>query len=210
MKAWKYTLTLFLGLGMFGFGARVQAQTVQPATDQDAGHPQRGIPMPTPIETMMETGDFAKALSEFEKYTKTLKSNPCDVTYLNYVFYSRMSWSDTAKAAFYQEKSDSYADQFLQACGNTVEAYLLKDRKMMQKDPDSTVAWMTKAIEIDPSYDVLYMLRGSALWELKRTEEACADFKKAKEMTELYGEYYDTNCVESKDAAEEATETPAE
>ena len=37
-------------------------------------------------------------------------------------------------------------------------------------------------MNLEPDYVVLYTMRGNALFSLGRKEEACADFKKAKEL----------------------------
>lgn len=201
MKALKYTLTLFLGLGMLGFSARLQAQ----ATRQD-----NDVRPPAYIEDLLAKQAYAKAVTEFEKYIGSAQGTACDLCYQSFMFYNRLLGEDTTKTGFYQEKVDFYINQYLQSCGNTVNAYVLRANRMDPQDFDSTVVWMTKAIALDAAYADLYLMRGYALWQLQRTKEACDDFKKAKEIDEFYGDYYDTNCVEPEDAAEEATATPAE
>lgn len=152
-------------------------QTEQPQVEL----PQRGMPTPRPIEIMMDEGKFDQAVSAFEQYMDTAQGNPCDLIYLPYTFYNRLLWEDPSKTAFYREKMDFYIDKFLQTCGHTVEGYLLREERMEPKIPDSVVVWMTKAIALDSTFDLPYLLRGHALWELQRTQEACADYKQAAE-----------------------------
>ncbi|MDE5606435.1 MAG: hypothetical protein K2I68_03940 [Bacteroidales bacterium] len=218
MKALKYTLTLILGLGMLGFSARVQAQAsgqtseVVPAhatplpevpaqvqdeqpAQQVEEQPQRGMVTPKAIEELMDNRDFESAIKEFEKYMKTAKGDPCDLIYLPLSFYERLRMEDASKTDLYQSKMDYYTNQFLQTCGNTVDGYLLKE-SLGERIPDSTVASMTLAIEIEPNYAMLYTMRGDALWQLNRTQEACADFKKAMELKDEYAiHFYKINCA---------------
>lgn len=158
---------------VFPDSAQIAAQREQP---------QRGMPTPRPIEIMMDEGKFDRAVSEFTKYMDTAQGDPCDLIYLPFTFYSRLLRDDTSKTAFYQEKADYYVDKFLQTCGNTVEGYQLKESLMEPKNPDSAVVWMTKAIALDSTVNMLYLVRAHALWELQRTREACADYKKAAEQ----------------------------
>lgn len=228
MKALKYGLTLILGLGMLGFGTRLQAQTSgqtadvvpanatpladipvmtlptdeadeQPAEEQ----PQRGMPTPQAIEDMVSRGEYAQAVAEFEKYMKTASGNPCDLLYLPYTFYDRLRIEDTAKADVYQGKVKIYVDKFLKTCGNTVEAYVLRDDLNEPRVPEQTIELMTKAIELEPEYVILYSRRASAFWELERTKEACADFKKAAELKEEFSaSMYKMYCVSLEGNAE--------
>lgn len=207
MKALKYGLALMIGLSMLGLSARVQAQTSDPMAEANADaqqtvqndEPQRGeLQIPKYIEDLVAHQEFEQAAGEFEKFIKAAKGDACDMNYVPYSFYARLVAEDTATISVYKEKADTYAKKFLQACGNTVEAYMLRDRMMEPKNYDSTVVWMTKAIALDAEYAFLYVTRGYALWELKRTQEACADYKKAKELNEFYGDYYDDNCAKSK------------
>ena len=153
----------------------------QQAEQPQVEWPQRGIPTPRPIEIMMDEGKFDQAVDEFEKYMTTAQGDACDLIYLPYTFYTRLLWEDASKTAFYQERRDFYIDTYLQTCGNTVEGYLLKEERMEPKNPDSTVVWMIKAIALDPTFDIPYLIRGHALWALQRPQEACADYKQAAE-----------------------------
>ena len=62
MKALKYGLTLVLGLSMLGWNARVQAQTQTQTESQNEEQPQRGIPTPKAIETLVDSGDYETAV----------------------------------------------------------------------------------------------------------------------------------------------------
>ena len=168
-----------------------------PALEKVQGEPvHRGIPTPRPIEIMMDEGKFEQAVQEFTNYMDTVQGDPCDLIYLPYTFYNRLLFEDSSNHAFYEEKMDFYIDKFLKTCGNTAEGYLLKEMMQDLKNPDSTVLWMTKAIALDSTYNVLYLVRGHALWELQRTKEACADFKKAAEMRNTEGqEVYNGRCL---------------
>ena len=203
MKALKYGLTLVLGLSMLGFSARVQAQAsgqtanVVPAhaaalsdvaVEQDGltaqqaeEQPQRGIPTPKAIEDLMDQGDYETAVKEFDKFIKTAKGNPCDLIYLPMSFYDRLAVEDTSKTDYYKAQAKSYLDKYMQTCGNTADAYLLQER-FDKQTPEVTVTRMTQAIKLDPDYIMPYTVRGNALWALGRTNEACADFTKAKEL----------------------------
>lgn len=226
MKALKYGIALMLGLGMLGCGARAFAQAsgqtrevtpanptpladVAPAATQSRPDspkplPERGIPTPRAIEDMVTNKQFAKAVSEFEKYMKTAQGTPCDLIFLPFTFYNRLLMEDTANPALYQEKVRFYVDKFLQTCGDTYEAYVLKDNIIEPRVPDSTVVWMTAAIKLEPKDPNLYISRGYALWQLGKTKEACADYAKAKELdAPFYGDYYDMQCAGSDEASEE-------
>lgn len=145
-------------------------------------NPQRGMPTPLPIEIMVNEGKYAQAVSEFEKYMDTAQGDPCDLIYLPFTFYRRLLDENPFEEEFYQGKVNFYIDKFLETCGNTVEGYQFKEGMMEPKIPDSAVVWMTKAIELDSTVNMLYLIRGHALWELQRTREACADYKKAAEL----------------------------
>lgn len=194
MKALKYGLTLILGLSMLGFNARVQAQMAAQQNNE--------LRIPAQIGDFVDQQAYAKAMVEFEKFIKTVQSNPCESFRLSLMFYNDLLQVDTTKTAFYQEKVDSYTNQYLQSCGNTAYAYLLKNARMESQDFDSTVVWMTKAIALNSTDAYLYHVRGYALWQLQRTEEACVDYKKAKELDEFYADYYDTQCVKPEESAE--------
>ena len=192
---------------MLGFSARVQAQESEIQNNND----NRGIRPPVTIEDLLMKQAYDKAVMEFEKYIKTAQGNPCDLLQLSFGVYSRLLDEDTTKTAFYQEKADYYFNQYMQACGNTADAYLLKNARMEPQNFDSTVLWMTKAIELDSTYADLYLTRGNALWQLQQTEQACADFQKVKELNPFYADYYDTQCVKPEEAQDAATEpAPAE
>lgn len=211
MKALKYGLTLLLGLSVCSFGTRVFAQASgqtaegQSVTEQAS----RGVQMPETIMKMLDNGDYAKAVMEFEKFNKVAKGTPCDLKFLPFSFYYGLLGVDTTRTAFYQEKVDYYLGQFMQACGNTVEAYVLKESMMEPKNYDSTVVWMTAAIKLDPNYAHLYLTRGVALWELGQTKEACADFEKAKELNPEFADYYQNNCEEKKEEVSEESDGEA-
>lgn len=222
MKALKYGLTLVLGLGMLGCGAQAFAQASSKQTKKVASatvsqpssenmtsamveegpspivakEPDRGIPMPQAVENLLGQRDFTKAIEEFEKFIATSKGDPCDLLYLPYTFYGRLMWMDTSRVFEYQKKQKYYMSEYQKKCENTVEAYLMKDQSSNPRIPDSTIVWITKAIEIDSSYAMLYSVRGEALWQLQRKKEACADFEKAVELNNdsFAVEFYRSNC----------------
>lgn len=220
MKALKYGLTLVLGLAMLS-GTGVFAQVAEPAAQaseaSQAGSawlPKHEAPhLPDMIDKLLTAQDYARATSEFEKFLKASKFNECDIINVSYIFYSRLLEADTTKTAFYQEKVDAYANSFLQSCGNTFEGYMLRESRQNPRIPDSTVAWMTAAMKLEPEAPILYGMRGEALLELGQTEAACKDLKKAMELdANTYADYYDTHCVKSEDTAgsAEGAETQAE
>lgn len=204
MKALKYGLTLVLGLTVLGFSARVQAQTAGQQNNE-------GVRIPAYIGNLVDQQAYGKAMVEFDKFIKTAPGDLCDILRLSFMFYNNLLQVDTAKADSYKGKVDSYRDQYLQSC-NTAYAYLLKNEQMNPQNFDSTVVWMTRAIALDATDGNLYLTRGYALWQLQRTEEACADYKKAKDLDEeFYGSNYDTWCVTPEESAEVAAEpAPAE
>lgn len=219
MKALKYGLTLVLGLSMLsGTGLRAQNIELAPPSEASPAGPtwQPKHEPPHLSETLRKyiaSEDYNRALSEFEKYKKSASLTECEMVFVHYTFYSLLldANTDTAKIAFYQGKIDTYANSFLQSCGNTVEGCIMKMARQVERIPDSTVAWMTIAIKLEPEMPMLYNTRGSALWELGQTEEACADFKKAKELdANMYADYYDTHCVKPEETAETVEGTPAE
>ena len=212
MKALKYGLTLILGLSMV-CGASVWAQEAgQAAQTGSEWRPKHEAPrLPDAINNLLTSGAYTKAEAEFEKYMKTVKFDACDMIYVPYMFYSRLLEEDTTSTALYQEKVDAYANQYLQSCGNTFEAYMMRINKTDPQDFDAIVTLVTAAMQIEPDATFLYGMRGSALWQLQRTEEACADYKKAKELDESYADYYDTQCVKPEEAQDAAAEpAPAE
>lgn len=205
MKTLKYGWTLLLGLTVLGFSMRVQAQTAGQQNNE-------GVRIPAYIGDFVDQQAYGKAVMEFDKFIKTAPGDPCDLLQLSFMFYNNLLQEDTTKTDFYKNKVNSYRDQYLQSCGNTAYAYMLKNEQMDPQNFDSTVVWMTKAIALDATNGNLYLTRGYALWQLQRTEEACADYKKAKELDdEFYGSNYDTQCVKPEDAQDAAAEpAPAE
>ncbi len=223
MKAWKYGLTLVLGLSM-GLGAQVFAQASgqtqevvpnnpntlpeEPAAtagqdqiDQQVDEPQRGVPTPKVIENLVDKQEYAKAVEEFEKFIKTAKGNPCDLIYLRVSFYDRLALEDTSKAKAHQTKRDGFIKELEGKCAQMPDLYVLKARLDSDQSPEAAIRWMTKAIAVDPSYSFVYDMRGNAYWMLGQTEKACADFKKAKELDSNYTNYYyDTQCPQLSEA----------
>ena len=221
MKALKYGLALMLSLSMLGFNAQAQsskqtkkvvpsnAETsaeviaaanapVEEISSVVAKEPDRGIPTPKAIEDLLMQQNYTKAIEEFEKFIATAKGDACDLLYLPFTFYARLNYMDEAKSAEYTKKMNFYRNAYFEKCANSIEAYLLKDQMTEPRIPDSTVVWMTKAIEIDPAYAYLYSLRGEALWRLERKQEACADFEKAIELNNdsFAVEFHRTYCAD--------------
>ncbi len=171
--------------------------------------PDRGIPTPKFIEDLLMNQEYNKAVEEFEKFIKTAKATPCDLLYLPYTFYSRMESVDNARKVVYRQKKQYYIDEFQSACGNSVEAYIMKDQESNPRIPDSTVQWMTMAIAVEPTYAALYSIRGEALWQLQRKKEACVDFEKAIELNNdgFAVEFHKMNCLNlPEDPVEETVE----
>lgn len=213
MKALKYGMALILGLGMLVCGAQAQASSKQSGDieiRQESGLPyvpnaeekvkpqpsqeQRGIPTPKNIEDLLMKEAYGQAVTEFEKFLAKSKTKSCDLTYLAYTFYDRLCWMDESNVSVYKQEKNRYINEFQEECGNTVEAYVMKNQEMELINWDSTVVWMTKAIEIEPSMGSLYTTRGSALWQLGQVNEACADFKKAMETDGAAAEMYNMQC----------------
>lgn len=187
-----------------------EASIVMPVVDSvvvdHVEQPHRGIPTPKAIEAMMDAGEYAEAVDAFERYIKTAEGDSCDLIYLPFTFYSRLLWEDSTKPDFYQGKVDFYVDKFLQTCGNTVDAYILRDLRHEPRMPDSTVVWMTEAIQLDSNYNILYITRGEAFWQLQRIKEACADFKRAAVKDDYAKEFYEMNCLNQSEAEWESWE----
>lgn len=234
MKALKYGLTLILGLGMLGFSAQLQAQSskqtkkVTPANAQTsesvkavenapveetspvvAKEPDRGIPTPKAIEDLLMQQNYTKAIEEFEKFIATAKGDTCDLLYLPYTFYARLNFMNPSQSSEYTRKMNYYMAEYQKQCGNSVEAYMLKAQESTPRIPDSTVVWMTKAIEIDSTYAYLYSVRGEALWQLARKKEACVDFEKAVALNNdsFAAEFVRMNCANLPKEEEETAET---
>ncbi|MDE5559358.1 MAG: tetratricopeptide repeat protein [Bacteroidales bacterium] len=236
MKALKYGLTLMLGLSMLGFSAQAQsskqtkkvvpsnAQTSEsfeavenaPAAEISpavAKEPDRGIPTPKAVEELLMQQNYTKAIEEFEKFIATAKGDSCDLLYLPYTFYARLNFLHPSKSSEYTKKMKYYMAEYQRKCSNSVEAYLLKDDMTEPRIPDSTLVWMTKALEIDSTYARIYSIRGEALWQLQRHKEACADFEKAKELNEndsFATEFLRMNCANLPKEEENPAETTAE
>ena len=211
MKALKYGCALLLGLSMSGLSAFAHASSKQSGiieisavSDPDAKtkkqpqqssqEDQRGIPTPKNVEALLMGGEYSQAAAEFENFVKT-KTQSCDLIYLACMFYDRLSWMDEANGTIYKQKKMQYINKFQAECGNTVDAYMMKYQEMEPKNWDSAVDWMTKAIAVDSSMGSLYTTRGSALWQLGRMKEACADFKKAMETDVVAVDMYNMLCA---------------
>lgn len=224
MKAWKYGLTLVLGLSM-GLGAQVFAQasgqtavvtpenpntlpeissTMGQQSEMSSQGEQRGIPTPKYIEDMVTEGKFVEAETEFNKFIKKAKGDPCNLLYLRMSFYARLMRDDVANAQAHQTKRDEYIAELEKTCPNMADLYILKATIDPNQTPENIIYWMNKAAEVDKSYSFIYSMRGEAYRVLGQTEKACADFKKVKELDPDYTNYYyDTYCV-SPSAASDA------
>ena len=219
MKALKYGLALVLGLSMLGLDAFAHASSIvsnvsqmpdantkKQQPQQSSQEDQRGIPMPKNVEALLTEGNYSQAAAEFENFVKA-KTSSCDLIYLACMFYDRLSWMDEANGAIYKQKKMQYINKFQAECGNTVDAYIMKYQGMEPKNWDSAVDWMTKAIAVDSSMGSLYTMRGSALWQLGKIKEACADFKKAMETDVVATDMYNMQCA---NLPEEPEVIPAE
>lgn len=221
MKALKYGLTLVLGLSM-GWGAQAfaqasgQTQEVVPnnpntlpevpivgSQDVDSldEHPQRGVPTPKAIEDMIRNKEFAKAVSEFEKFMKKANGNPCDLIYLRVTFYGNLRHVDTNAIQIeqYKAKEEQYISELEKKCPNMPEIYVIKAflESNDGENQEILIQYLTKAIELDNEYSMGYSMRGNAYWNLGQTEKACADFKKAAQLKDQMGlMLYQQNCPE--------------
>ncbi len=215
MKALKYGLTLVLGLSM-GMGAQAFAQASgqtqevipnnpntlpevvgpQSETSMPSGE-QRGIPTPKYIEDMVTEGKFVEAETEFNKFIKKAKGDPCNLLYLSMSFYARLAREDSAKAQEHQTKRDEYMAKLETTCANMSDLYILKATTDANLTPERMIYWMDKAAAVDTSYSLIYSMRGEAYRALGQTEKACADFKRVKELEpDSQNYYYDVICTQ--------------
>lgn len=212
MKALKYGLTLMLGLTMLGFGARLQAQSsgqsreVVPqnpnplpeleataATEPD-GEYRDALRTPVIIDNLMGSGKYAEVVTELDKLVKSGEGDPCHRMFIAYQTYISLKNFDPAQAEEYAKKQDVVKAELEKKCANSAVAYIMKAQES-QGQPAQVVALMTKAIEIDSTLEMCYALRGNALWQLNRAEEACADFAKGAETgSPLLETLYSTYC----------------
>lgn len=179
-------------------GEELPAQAVLPA-------PKDGIAPPQAAIDLMNNREYGRAAEELERFLTTARGSVCALNYLPFTFYSMLFVADpdTTKSAFYKEKMNQYSEKYLKACPNTVEAYFMQADRTA--DLDSVVTLMGLAIKSYPQHMVAYERRGTVLWQLERTKEACADFEKAKYASRYALEFYLTNCKELKE--EDAKET---
>lgn len=148
---------------------------------------QRGIPTPNVVNDLIINKEYSQAVEKFEGFMKTAQASPCDLAYLQVTFYDRLMEEDPENKAFYQKSRDASIEQMESKCQKMAELYILKDRLDPDQSPETTIAWMDKAISVDSHYGTSYVLRGDAHWALGQTEKACADYKKAMELNDAVG-----------------------
>jgi hypothetical protein len=73
-------------------------------------------------------------------------------------------------------------DRYIQADSLNARAYLNRAATRFPGDPQGVIPDCNRVIELEPGNKNAYFLRGLALYQLGREEEACADFYKAIEL----------------------------
>lgn len=177
---------------------QVALDTAVDLRQETGSMPERGIKTPEEVENLLQKGAYKQADQKLQKFLKKAQGgsyNPCDLIYMPMTVYSRMMWADTLRQDYHREKRDFYIAQYLETCGHTVEAYELQDAMANPRTPETTIEWMTKAIQAEPDYSMSYRTRGEALWQLQRTQEACADFKKCADLKDGFClDFYTVRC----------------
>lgn len=199
MKALKYGWALMLGLSLSVGGAPLFAQSsgqskaVTPqnpnplpevpeatAVTEPQGEYRDALRPPVIIDNLMGSGKYTEVVTELDKLVKSGEGDACLRLFIAYQTYTSLKNFDPAQAEEYAQKQDVVKAELEKKCANSALTYLMKALES-QGQPATVVAMASKAMEIDSTLGLCYELRGQALWQLNRAEEACADFAKGAE-----------------------------
>lgn len=215
MKALKYGLTLVLGLSMSVCGGtqlfaqssrqtrEVTPQNPNPLPEEPAidaawqeepqGEYRDALRPPVIIDNLMGAGKYTEVVTELDKLVKSGEGDACHRLFMAYQTYASLMNFDAAQAEEYTKKQNEVKVELEKKCANSAVTYLMKALEN-QSRPDAVVALTGKAMEIDSTLELCYELRGHALWQLNRAEEACDVFAKGAEqgnpvLVSLYSTY---------------------
>ena len=123
----------------------------------------------------MNAEEPRKALLDYDEYFKAVNGN------VNDVFY------------YYREQAALKSRQYQRALDDIAKAIELSPKDLNYQTEhavvnlrvgryDEAIQILDKVINEDPKYAEAYRLRGLCKAQLKKTDDACIDFKKAKEL----------------------------
>lgn len=123
----------------------------------------------------MNADEPRKALSDYDDYFKAVKGN------VNDLFY------------YYREQAALKSRQYQRALDDIAKAIELNPKDLTYQTEnavvnlrvgrfDEAIQLLDKIINEDPKYAEAYRLRGLCKAQLKKTDDACVDLKKAKEL----------------------------
>lgn len=123
----------------------------------------------------MNAEEPRKALLDYDEYFKAVNGN------VNDVFY------------YYREQAALKSRQYQRALDDIAKAIELSPKDLNYQTEhavvnlrvgryDEAIQILDKVINEDPKYGEAYRLRGLCKAQLKKTDDACIDFKKAKEL----------------------------
>ncbi len=158
-----------------------QPQEILALMDSCVAH----IPTPVSIENSAYFLERARLYMETEQY------RPAMLDYDTY--YSAVSGDVNDLFYYYREQAAFNARQYQRALDDINEAIKMNPGEIMYQTElgvinlrvgryEEAEAAINKSIAIDPNYAEAYRLLGIAQQQLKREDEACANFAKAKEL----------------------------
>ena len=123
----------------------------------------------------MNAGEYRSAMLDYDTYFKAVNGQ------VNDVFY------------YYREQAEFKARQYQRALDDIAKAIELNPKELTYRAEQAVINLrvgryeealkvLDEVLAIDPKYAEAYRLKGICLIQLKKQEEACANFAKAKEL----------------------------
>ncbi len=123
----------------------------------------------------MNAGEYRSAMLDYDTYFKAVDGQ------VNDVFY------------YYREQAEFKARQYQRALDDIAKAIELNPKELTYRAEQAVINLrvgryeealkvLDEVLAIDPKYAEAYRLKGICLIQLKKQEEACANFAKAKEL----------------------------
>ena len=122
-----------------------------------------------------EAGQSRQALLDYDEYYRAVSTQVNDV-----FFYLRAQVA--LRARVYQRALDDYAEAIEMNPEELTYRAELAVANMRVGRNEEALNVLTEAEKIDPNYSEIYRLRGLALVQMKKNNEACQSFNKAKEL----------------------------
>jgi tetratricopeptide (TPR) repeat protein len=124
-------------------------------------------------EVRFELGDYQGAISDFKKVISKNPSN-MDARYQKAICYYHYgdNYYAIKELKYIIKKDSSYIDAYY----DLAVIYYEKD------DLEKSLEYADKTIKLDQEHSDAYLIRGEVKVVLKKKEEACEDFKKAKSL----------------------------